>query len=227
MSSAAGQKFLNENLHRTAVMASHIPTMSPRKAMQASGNKAILLKYCIIGVILHYIALHYITLHYIILYYIILCHSMLLYITLLYYILLQYITYIIYKAAMSGGGGPGTEGRPLYAPPTSYPLYVRLRAVVADWAVPPEKKDEFLAWDLVNPLPGRAAWMDGHLYSSVRYLRSPAIKGLPIDLASTFFYWGKPDIRKLAVPMSIPTACAGEGGERQGASARERGMIIK
>lgn len=86
MSSAAGQKFLNENLHRTAVMASHIPTMSPRKAMQASGN----------------------------------------------------------KAAMSGGGGPGTEGRPLYAPPTSYPLYVRLRAVVADWAVPPEKKDEFL-----------------------------------------------------------------------------------
>jgi len=29
MSTAAGQKFLNENLHRTALLASHIPTMNP------------------------------------------------------------------------------------------------------------------------------------------------------------------------------------------------------
>jgi len=36
MSSAAGQKFLNENLHRTAVLASHIPSMQHRSNAQKS-----------------------------------------------------------------------------------------------------------------------------------------------------------------------------------------------
>lgn len=39
MSTAAGQKFLNENLHRTALLASHIPTMSPRDVLRANNKQ--------------------------------------------------------------------------------------------------------------------------------------------------------------------------------------------
>jgi len=35
-------------------------------------------------------------------------------------------------------------------PPTSYPLYVRIRAVVADWEVPMEKRSEFLIADALS-----------------------------------------------------------------------------
>jgi len=102
MSTAAGQKFLNENLHRTALLASHIQTMSPRKALQAStmsrtsgmGNDM--------------------------------------------------------RSSMSGmeasrGAGIGQPSMP----PTSYPLYVRIRAVVADWELPRERHNEFL---IASPL---------------------------------------------------------------------------
>jgi len=95
MSTAAGQKFLNENLHRTALLASHIQTMSPRRAMQASTTS---------------------------------------------------------RASIAGGAsgtsGPDTSKAGQYlTPPTSYPLYVRIRAVVADWEVPVEKRSEFLIAD--------------------------------------------------------------------------------
>jgi len=95
MSTAAGQKFLNENLHRTALLASHIQTMSPRRAMQASTTS---------------------------------------------------------RASIAGGAsgtnGPDTSKAGQYlTPPTSYPLYVRIRAVVADWEVPAEKRSEFLIAD--------------------------------------------------------------------------------
>jgi hypothetical protein len=89
MSTAAGQKFLNENLHRTALLSSHIQTMSPRRQQQASTS----------------------------------------------------------ARAPPGGSGPsGTEtSRPGQSPPPgSYPLYVRIRAVVADWVVPTEQRPEFL-----------------------------------------------------------------------------------
>jgi hypothetical protein len=95
MSTAAGQKFLNENLHRTALLASHIQTMSPRRAMQASTT----------------------------------------------------------SRASIAGGASGTSGvdtskaGQYLTPPTSYPLYVRIRAVVADWEVPKEKRSEFLIAD--------------------------------------------------------------------------------
>jgi hypothetical protein len=87
MSTAAGQKFLNENLHRTALLASHIHTMSPRRMMQASTSS---------------------------------------------------------RAPISGSGTSGADTSALAPPPTSYPLYVRIRAVVADWEVPPEQRSEFL-----------------------------------------------------------------------------------
>jgi len=95
MSTAAGQKFLNENLHRTALLASHIQTMSPRRAMQASTTS---------------------------------------------------------RASIAGGAsgtsGPDTSKAGQYlTPPTSYPLYVRIRGVVADWEVPVEKRSEFLIAD--------------------------------------------------------------------------------
>jgi hypothetical protein len=106
MSTAAGQKFLNENLHRTAVLASHIPTMSPQQKMQAS----------ISGV-----------------------------------------------GAVSGGisaSGPGSGtlsdslGQPsMMAVPSSYPLYVRLRAVVSDWGA--RNTDNFL---VLGPSASLEAW---------------------------------------------------------------------
>mmetsp|Transcript_52322 Transcript_52322/g.132209 ORF Transcript_52322/g.132209 Transcript_52322/m.132209 type:complete len:1905 (+) Transcript_52322:207-5921(+) len=91
MSTAAGQKFLNENLHRTALLASHIPTMTaPRMGQGAAmlGSSGLL----------------------------------------------------------SPGGKDGTARALLQppTPPTSNPLYVRIRAVVADWEVPAERRDEFL-----------------------------------------------------------------------------------
>mmetsp|Transcript_107359 Transcript_107359/g.309044 ORF Transcript_107359/g.309044 Transcript_107359/m.309044 type:complete len:1834 (-) Transcript_107359:146-5647(-) len=82
MSTAAGQKFLNDNLHRTAFLASHIPTMAPQ------------------------------------------------------------------SLSTSGSGSTGTgEGQIRGAPapvPSSHPLYVRIRAVVADWAAPPSRRNDFL-----------------------------------------------------------------------------------
>jgi len=84
MSTAAGQKFLNENLHRTAVLASHIPSMSPRQA--AAGTQG--------------------------------------------------------RGAGSQLTNEGMSGQPVT--PTCFPLYVRLRAVVADWDVPKDKRNEFL-----------------------------------------------------------------------------------
>jgi hypothetical protein len=94
MSTAAGQKFLNENLHRTALLASHIQTMSPRRAMQASTMS---------------------------------------------------------RASGGGGGSMGgidaSKAGQYLTPPTAYPLYVRIRAVVADWEVPEEKRSEFLITD--------------------------------------------------------------------------------
>jgi len=98
MSTAAGQKFLNENLHRTALLASHIQTMSPRRAMQASTT----------------------------------------------------------SRASIAGGASGTSGvdtskaGQYLTPPTSHPLYVRIRAVVADWEVPVEKRSEFLIADALS-----------------------------------------------------------------------------
>lgn len=95
MSTAAGQKFLNENLHRTAVLASHIPSMSPRKSQKALAGRA-------------------------------------------------------------GGGGANASfagdvsmaslaGVPQPPqPPTTFPLYVRIRAVVSDWSVPKEQRGEFV-----------------------------------------------------------------------------------
>eukprot|EP00929_Paragymnodinium_shiwhaense_P112421 TRINITY_DN80679_c0_g1_i1.p1 TRINITY_DN80679_c0_g1~~TRINITY_DN80679_c0_g1_i1.p1 ORF type:complete len:1858 (+),score=467.04 TRINITY_DN80679_c0_g1_i1:131-5704(+) len=97
MSTAAGQKFLNENLHRTAILASHIPSMSPRKSQ---------------------------------------------------------------KQLPGRGGGGGGNGNTSFAgdistmsmagfnqppqPPTTFPLYVRIRAVVSDWSVPKEQLGDFL-----------------------------------------------------------------------------------
>jgi hypothetical protein len=89
MSTAAGQKFLNENLHRTALLSSHIQTMSPRRMQQASTS---------------------------------------------------------IRAPLGGSSTSGADSsRPGQSPPPeSYPLYVRIRAVVADWVVPIEQRSEFL-----------------------------------------------------------------------------------
>jgi len=92
MSTAAGQKFLNENLHRTALLASHIQTApSPRKQTQTSTMSR--------GTI---------------------------------------------SAGVSIVDPPKAQGAAHAPPPTSYPLYVRLRAVVADWEVPKEDRVSFL-----------------------------------------------------------------------------------
>jgi len=102
MSTAAGQKFLNENLHRTALLASHIQTMSPRRAVQASTTS---------------------------------------------------------RASIAGGGSGGLDTskdvgtNSSQTPPTSYPLYVRIRAVVADWEVPTQKRNEFIIKDSFLAIP--------------------------------------------------------------------------
>jgi len=110
MSTAAGQKFLNENLHRTALLASHIHTMSPRKAMQAST-----------------------------------------------------------MSRMTAGGMGGVSStsqveseRPGQIPqaPTSYPLHVRVRAVVADWEVPSEKRSAFLIAPPVDGVDAGKQFLD-------------------------------------------------------------------
>lgn len=86
MSTAAGQKFLNENLHRTALLSSHIPSMVADGGFAVGG-----------------------------------C------------------------ADTSGRDGrSAVRGQQPAPPPTSNPLHVRLRAVVADWEVPPSARDEFL-----------------------------------------------------------------------------------
>eukprot|EP00928_Gymnodinium_smaydae_P093696 TRINITY_DN77_c0_g2_i1.p1 TRINITY_DN77_c0_g2~~TRINITY_DN77_c0_g2_i1.p1 ORF type:complete len:1372 (-),score=321.32 TRINITY_DN77_c0_g2_i1:54-3857(-) len=102
MSTAAGQKFLNENLHRTAVLASYIPALT-----QGAGRGT--------GQIMDHTAGG--------------------------------------AAGVAGGGSQQVSfsepnaGRALQAPPespTNFPLYVRIRAVVADWAVEPERRKDFL-----------------------------------------------------------------------------------
>jgi len=98
MSTAAGQKFLNENLHRTSVLSSHIPSMSPRRAMQASTmGRALQSKEELPGTVSKGMSLD--------------------------------------QAAM----GPQQP-----TPPTSFPLYVRLRAQVADWEVLKEERENFI-----------------------------------------------------------------------------------
>lgn len=89
MSTASGQKFLNENLHRTALLSSHLPTMNAPRPDQLDAT----------------------------------CGQ--------------------------DGTSRGLQQAP---PPTANPLYVRVRVVVADWDVPPEKRDEFLVLNSVAPL---------------------------------------------------------------------------
>lgn len=97
MSTAAGQKFLNENLHRTSVLSSHIPIMSPRRAMQTSTmGLALQSKEELPGM------------------------------------------------QSSSSMEDSSRGPQTPSAPTSYPLYVRLRAVVADWRVPPEEAKDFV-----------------------------------------------------------------------------------
>eukprot|EP00434_Breviolum_minutum_P023180 symbB.v1.2.020447.t1/scaffold1720.1/size104783/1 len=97
MSTAAGQKFLNENLHRTSVLSSHIPVMSPRRAMQTSTmGLALQSKEELPGM------------------------------------------------QSSSSMEESSHGPQLPSAPTSYPLYVRLRAVVADWMVKPEERKDFV-----------------------------------------------------------------------------------
>lgn len=97
MSTAAGQKFLNENLHRTSVLSSHIPVMSPRRAMQTSTmGLALQSKEELPGM------------------------------------------------QSSSSMDESSRGPQVPSSPTSYPLYVRLRAVVADWMVKPEERKDFV-----------------------------------------------------------------------------------
>mmetsp|Transcript_101399 Transcript_101399/g.241823 ORF Transcript_101399/g.241823 Transcript_101399/m.241823 type:complete len:1868 (+) Transcript_101399:77-5680(+) len=106
MSTAAGQKFLNENLHRTSVLSSHIPIMSPRKAMQTSTMGLALQS----------------------------------------------------KEEMPGTHSQSSmEESSRTAPnaPTSYPLYVRVRAVVADWRVPSEQRKDFVVESFARNLLAR------------------------------------------------------------------------
>jgi len=95
MSTAAGQKFLNQNLHRTSMLSSHIPVMSPRQARQASTMGLALQSR---------------------------------------------------EDATQSSSSMDESSRGAQAPvaPTSHPLYVRVRAVVADWAVPVDQKNDFL-----------------------------------------------------------------------------------
>jgi hypothetical protein len=93
MSTAAGQKFLNENLHRTAVLASHIPTMAQGNSQGGSQGA---------GDDMHRSNGH--------------------------------------SDTMAGAN----RGQPPPEPPTSFPLYVRIRAVVGDWGISEEKRKEFL-----------------------------------------------------------------------------------
>lgn len=94
MSTAAGQKFLNENLHRTAVLASHIPSITARGGVVEGRPK----KKTLAGT----------------------------------------------HAGLSQAGFTDFDAPTMPESPTSFPLYVRIRAVVADWAVPPERRQEFL-----------------------------------------------------------------------------------
>eukprot|EP00440_Ansanella_granifera_P063072 gb/GFBE01068393.1/.p1 GENE.gb/GFBE01068393.1/~~gb/GFBE01068393.1/.p1 ORF type:complete len:1946 (+),score=403.79 gb/GFBE01068393.1/:1-5838(+) len=117
MSTAAGQKFLNENLHRTSVLSSHIPTMSPRRAMQASTmGRALQSKEELPGQTSKGMSL----------------------------------------ADVSLGPQPPT-------PPTSFPLYVRIRAVVADWMVPPEQRKDFIVESAARNLAARRQFEAGIL----------------------------------------------------------------
>eukprot|EP00927_Polykrikos_kofoidii_P032772 TRINITY_DN27809_c0_g3_i1.p1 TRINITY_DN27809_c0_g3~~TRINITY_DN27809_c0_g3_i1.p1 ORF type:complete len:750 (-),score=140.04 TRINITY_DN27809_c0_g3_i1:178-2427(-) len=103
MSTAAGQKFLNENLHRTAVLASHIPSMNHnRSQLGGLGGRG--------------------------------------------------------GGGGAGGGSGGMQrslgdntsaaggllNSQLPQSPTTFPLCVRIRCIIADWGVPPEAKDDFL-----------------------------------------------------------------------------------
>lgn len=102
MSSAAGQKFLNENLHRTAVLSSDISAMATRRTNAQNKSSASTVERS--------------------------------------------------QASMGGAAGGGTQeastvdvqrpsGPP---PPKAFPLTVRIRAVVADWGLGQDRRDEFL-----------------------------------------------------------------------------------
>lgn len=99
MSTAAGQKFLNDNLHRTSVLSSHLNSLSPRRAMQASvmgrGSQ-------------------------------------------------QKELTSQHQSSQSSLADlqRGLPGLP--SPPSPCPLFVRVKALVADWAVPKERLGDFL-----------------------------------------------------------------------------------
>lgn len=97
MSTPAGQKFLNENLHRTALVSSHLPTVTPRRGLTSTlggTNDKNPLSFS--------------------------------------------------STNMSTDGGAGTKVNQPPAPPTSFPLYVRIRATVADWEVEKSERAGFL-----------------------------------------------------------------------------------
>jgi hypothetical protein len=97
MSTPAGQKFLNENLHRTALVSSHLPSVTPRRGLASTlggTNDKNPLSFS--------------------------------------------------STNMSTDGGVGTKVNAPPAPPTSFPLYVRIRATVADWEVQKLERNNFL-----------------------------------------------------------------------------------
>jgi len=108
MSSAAGQKFLNQNLHRTALLATHLPVHSPKPGMHSSG--------------LHTPSSSR--------------HG-------------GAVVDVSTSSFQSQAAAAAAMGPP---PPSSYPLYVRVRAVVADWAVPETQADEFIVSTPAAPL---------------------------------------------------------------------------
>jgi len=107
MSTAAGQKFLNQNLHRTSMLSSHIPIMSPRQARQASTMGLAMQSREEAG------------------------------------------------TQSSSSMDESSRGAQVPVAPTSYPLYVRVRAVVADWAVPEDQKKDFLVESCARNLQAR------------------------------------------------------------------------
>lgn len=103
MSCAAGQKFLNENLNRTSVLSSYMPSMSPKRAMEVST----------LGRFSQQQEDH---------------------------------PGLGAGSAMSIVEGPKAPQPP--APPNANPLFVRLRAFVADTEVLPEDRSNFLVLGL-------------------------------------------------------------------------------
>ncbi|CAK0803296.1 unnamed protein product [Prorocentrum cordatum] len=111
MSSAAGQKFLNENLHRTAVLSSDISALAARRTSAQKASASTLER----------------------------------------------------SQASVGMGASGTQEASVVdvrdrgpsgpPPPKAFPLTVRIRAVVADWGLTQDQRDDFL---VAGPWPGAA-----------------------------------------------------------------------